>query len=297
MNTDCGYTLSVGPSQVRYSNECLEFRHCEAGLRILSEWLTLFPAEPTWIQRNLGISTLIARIDCTIVNGELKVFEIEERPAGIGINYLANPQFRSKLEALRKTWPPFGVLVSPKREVNDDYLWNDTVIWDDSFSSSKGQSLVLLRGEPDESWLRQFQPYSVSSVLNKGDKSYGVKLGLWTRVTPDDFEQLPWREGFVLKPVQGSKVRGVHIWDTARGKGWSTRSQILRELKFKGEMYLQPLYNPLRDLNGWPTILRIFYGFDIKSKEWICMGGAWVARNNWRVHVTPDSISGIVVVP
>jgi len=297
VNTDFAYMLSVGMSQIRYSSERLEFRHCEAGLRALSEWLTLFPHEPTWIQRNLGIPTLIARIDCTIVDGELKIFEVEERPAGIGINYQANPQFRSKLETLRKTWPSFGVLVSPKREVNDDYLWNDTVVWNDSLVSHGNGSLVFLRGEPDESWVREFQPCSVSSVLNKGDKSYGVKLGFWAKVTPDDFEDFPWARGFVLKPVQGSKVRGVHIWDPAKGKGWSTRSQILRELQSRGEMYLQPLYSPLRDINGWLVILRIFYGFDVGSKEWVCMGGAWVARNNWRVHVTPDSISGIVVVP
>ncbi len=260
-------------------------------VNLLGKWGKIFPQEGTWSELNFNIPSLIVRMDCTIniIEGNLAVYEIEERPAGIGIASLVNPQFKENFERLRKEWPPFKVLLSPRRNGGDDYLWGDIAL------SPTSNGLLLVRAEPEEREFWSLVPRAVAPIRNKGAKGYGVSLGLWSRVS--DPELLPWREAFVLKPLQGSKCRGVEIWVPGKKKipGSSTRTRILKVLKEKGEMYLQKFFPPLKiELGGeefW-GVFRFFFGFSLKKNAYVPLGGVWMARKNLRLHGASDAVTG-----
>lgn len=261
------------------------------GQEIIARWQRFFPREDTWVQRQHSIPSLIVRLDCTVgADGHLGIYEVEERPAGIGFSGLVNPQFLAKFTALRKKWPSIVVVLSPNRRAGDDYLWTEVM------TDPAGQN-VLLRVEPEESTYWPLESLSVSSLHAKGNKSYGVALGWWKEV--NSTSDLPWSETFVLKPIQGSKARGIAIWDPQHRPGYSTRSQVERALAAAGgRMFLQPFLQPLVGPEGYAfKMFRVFYGYDPELHSWQCLGGCWTARNNLRLHGSSDSLFGPVLVP
>ncbi len=262
------------------------------GQETLALWQRLFPHEHTWVQEEHGVPSLIVRLDCTIcADGHLGIYEVEERPAGIGFTGLLNAQFQSKLAALRQKWPSISVVLSPNRRAGDDYLWTEVV------SEVSNGHKVLVRAEPEESDYWPLEGRSISSVRSKGDKSYGVAFGWWREVNSTN--DLPWDETFVLKPMQGSKARGIAIWDPQRRNGASTRSQVERaRAAAGGRVFLQPFIPALAGREGYAfKMLRMFYGYDPELHFWQCLGGSWTARNNLRLHGSSDSLFGPVLVP
>lgn len=265
-------------------------------VEIVNRWTGVFPKEPTWIQENFGIPSLIVRIDGVDRDGELGVYEVEERPAGIGHTALINPKFASKLEELRKTWPDFDVVISPLRDPADDKLWNPVA----DLSLSKG--LVYVRAEPEEEEFHVLQNRSVSTITTEGDKSYGVPLGLWSFVNNPD--QLPTHQSFVLKPLQGSKGRNVIIHDLKRKAppGNSKMKNVIKmletQIEERGGMYMQTLILPMESgISTHPfMIYRFFLGFDFAKSQWISLGGTYFARNNLKIHGASDSLSGPLVI-
>jgi len=286
------FQMSVMGWDVNYCLEQMIFSPLlvEAGRNILLQWQKYFPAETNYTKKEFGVPSLIVRLDCVFSEeANLQVFEVEERPAGIGICVKINPCFAERLAVLRERWPVFTVLVSEDRRGSDDYLWTQVSIGPQKPSGN----LFLIRAEPEQIEFHELLPFSVSSLLQKGNKAYGERMGWWKKVF--DGQELPWDISFVLKPVQGSKARGLEIWDLAQNRpGSSTRSRILRTLAEYGSMYLQPLIDPLEDENGW-KILRIFYGYDPLG-GWICLGGLWNSRPNLRIHGAKDALFGPVVL-
>lgn len=265
------------------------------GLGILNLWQQLFPTEDTWVRRTLGIPSLIVRLDCVIDSGRLHIYEIEERPAGIGITSHINPQFHSLFSELIRSWPQVSVLVSPKRTGSDDYMWAPTLDID-----SHDQQVIIVRAEPDEAEFHRLEPFSASSLRHKGSKVYGVGLGWWESVRSGD--TLPWDRGFVVKPTQGSKCRGIEIWLPKplceQYKGGSTRARVERTLAAQGEMFLQPFHPPMR-VNGnlnMEMAMRVFFGYSPETQDWVCLGGTWNARQNVRIHGSSDAVFGPVVL-
>ncbi|MDO8524617.1 MAG: hypothetical protein Q7R99_03240 [bacterium] len=265
---------------------------------IVKKWANLFSYEPTWVQKEYEVPSLIVRLDCVVRDGELGVYEIEERPAGIGLATLINPEFKEILVSLRKKWPLFDVLASGKRRPNDDYLWATVISFSEAVVANSSNPL-LIRAEPEEKEFLQFEKRSVSSFSRKGDKSYGIHLGLWREVPSE--EDLPWDKPFCLKPTQGSKARDVKIWLPKHSekeifsKGASSRSQILRVLNERGKMYCQDFIPPM-PWGAMCRILRVFFAFDTEAKKWIPMGGFWNARPNLLVHGASDSVFGPVML-
>lgn len=280
-------------------------------LDLIEKWTKIFPNEPTWVQTELGVPSLIIRID-GVVQSSLAVYEIEERPAGIGISSLINRQFRTRLKEIEKEWPPFEVLISPRREkIGDDYLWRPVRVV--SFEDLKKikeetkaliqETKVLIRAEPFEEEFWHFASNSVSTIRTEGRKDYGEVLGLWRKVS--DPNELPWEEGFVLKPLQGSKCKDIEIWPPPELKklpGTSTKSRIERRLRENGVMYLQSFFMPMetppefREKYRW-MIFRVFFGFQPEKKEWTALGGLWNARSSIKIHGASDAIFGPLLVP
>lgn len=173
--------------EVSPKKEALTVTAIEQSMAALKKWAACFPREKSWAQQNYGIPSLIVRLDCT-ANGNISIYEIEERPSGIGIACKLNPDFKPKLQILKSKWPEFKSLVSPKRNACDDGFWLDSTTFEESL---KGNDLLLIRAEPEEEEYHPLQGRSISTLKNKGDKSYGVEMGLWQAVFPDGFDSLP----------------------------------------------------------------------------------------------------------
>lgn len=271
----------------------------EQSMELISQWLKHFPKESTWIENNYGVPSIIIRLDCIMRDGVVHVYEIEDRPAGVGISSHINSCFRSRLEEMVKKWPPFVSVISSSRSSNDDALWIPVISIEEARSRN---SLLLIRAEPGDEAFIEFQSRSISTLVNEGSKLYGEGMGLWRAVTLDDFDELPWADGFCLKPKEGSRCRGVEIWIPGKqnGKrGASTRSQVMRGLSCFEQMYLQELINPLEEeFEGriLRKIYRVYFGYNPQTKQYECLGGLWVARPNLKVHGATDSVAGPITI-
>ncbi len=273
----------------------------ETAVDFLKKWAGFFPQEDSWVKRELNIPSLIVRLDGCLNNGRLGIYEVEERPAGIGISSEISKVFNENLNFIKEDWPKFKSVISHNRNAHDDSLWLETLTLEEALDS---EDLLLVRSEPEEIAYHRLQHRSVSTLLSKGDKSYGEKMGLWKKVKTEDFFQFPWEEGFCLKPCQSSKCRGVEIFHPTnkkrkskdRVRGSSTKTRIQKTLTEYGEMYLQPLLEP-EDCHFFPgnkMALRIFFGYNIKKSEYQFLGGVWNSRPNLKIHGSSDTIMGII---
>lgn len=262
-------------------------------LKLIENWAKVFPKENTWVQGKFQVPSLFIRIDCIISNGNLFIYEIEERPAGIGICSKINAEFCERLNEIKLKWPEFKLIISPLREKGDDNLWLMPL-------ENDSDGLVLVRAEPNEKNFHIFQERSVSTVAKKGNKSYGVYLELWKEVS--DVSQLPWNNDFVLKPLAGSKCKDVVIFLAKKDqgiKGYSTRNQVERMMKNNAKMYIQPFFAPMKcpipQFKEYAMMYRFFFGYDPTTSKYVPLGGAWVARKNLKIHGASDSLSGPLV--
>lgn len=268
-------------------------------LEVVKRWEGMFPKEDTWIQNNFNVPSLIIRIDGVEKDEQLKIYEIEDRPAGLGHTILLNPSFRSRLEDLRKKWPEFDVVVSPLRDKADDSLWNSVVDFEEA---KKSDRLILVRAEPYEEQFRVLKSRSVSTIAAEGDKSYGVALGLWEFI--DNEDNFPKHRSFVLKPLQSSKARDMAFYDIKGRPSPGTMKmknviKVLQEqIERKGGMYIQELIQPMESgIETHPLMIyRFFLGFNCQTREWVNLGGSWFARNNLKIHGHSDSLSGPLVI-
>ncbi|MFA5023657.1 MAG: hypothetical protein WC523_01700 [Patescibacteria group bacterium] len=268
----------------------------EAGT-LIKAWQPVFPKENTWAQQHFGIPSLFIRLDC-VVNGTVKIFEIEERPAGMGTMNELHPGFKQRLKKAQQDWPLIKLLVSPKRAGQDDYLWVEETSPEEARQST---DCLLIRAEPEEIIFHEFETRSVSSLKRKGDKSYGLPMGLWEEVTVNDLPRLDWSKGFCLKEKQTSKTRGIEIWHPRKNQlssqgigGVSTRTRIENILKEKGSMYYQPFIEPMESPVGQPMIFRIFFFYDFDKLEYVYAGGFWNSRPNLKIHGATDAVVGLV---
>jgi len=275
--------LPNGWSFRHHKESCIIPMHSQnEALALLSKWAEVYPREETWVQRMYGVPSLFARIDGVVSpEGRLVVFEVDDRPAGIGVSCAINPLFKEAFERTREHWPHFYSVMSDTR-ITDDELWTKTKPLEKALANG---SLVLVRARPEESAFKVLAPRSVSTVASEGRKSYGEKLGLWKRISNP--ETLPWESGFVLKP-DGTRGRDVMIWPTAEDRArltsrqrraLPTRSQIEKKANAycasEKPLYLQPYHSPMRTKDGLPMIYRFYFAYDPIEKRWVALGGVY----------------------
>lgn len=268
---------------------------------LIREWVGSFPKEDTWVQKNLGIPSLFIRLDCVVrEDGNIGLYEIEERPSGLSTAKKINKRFSETLAEVRKQWPEFKVLISSKRTGDDDWGWDiEKVTYEEALSSD---SLLLIRAEPEELEYHAFESRSISSLIQKGNKRYGLSMGLWKEVTLHDFDNFNWNKGFCLKPFVGSKCSDIEIWypglsaKDRKGSGASSQNKIRETLEKNKSMFFQEFINPMISSNEENMILRVFFLYNPKDKEYEYAGGFWNSRGtNFKIHGATDTTFGPVV--
>jgi hypothetical protein len=300
-----GSEISVQPHQstktwtLNHSTNPLTFpaSAVEEAQDLLRRWQLVFPHEDTWVQNNHRVPSLLVRIDCALSpDGKLQVYEVEERPAGIGISRSINPEFTALFIHYTRWWPQITVIFSPRRleryGSGDDHLWATCMTGVENVPES---GYLLTRCEPNEKVFHTLASRSVATIAREGDKSYGVHLGLWTEVS--DPAVLPWDQGFVLKPRQGSKCQAITVWHPGHKKtdGCSTRTKIHTTLVQHGTMYCQPFIEP-QNIEGRYLIYRVYFAYCPETCTWRCLGGLWMSRPNLKVHGASDSQIGPTVL-
>lgn len=265
---------------------------------LLDKWRWFFPQENSWAQKKFSVPSLIVRLDCVVHNGQISLFEVEERPAGIGVTAQLNPVFRRKLGEIKREWPNFKSLVSHQRSTSDDVLWLESISREQAIANDE---LLFIRAEPEEQEFHSLIERSISTLLIKGDKSYGEKMGFWKEVGWEDFDSFPWEDGFCLKPLKSSKCRGIEIWNPEFRKkkigGTSTKTHIEKTLKFYGKMYLQDFIFPMVDPDEKKLAMayRVFFGYKPSLGNYAFLGGLWNARPNLKIHGAQDTLMGPII--
>src|SRR3989344_1917259 len=130
--------FSVGPWNLTKVNHGLTMEapeQEELGGR-LAEWGQAFPRTQTsLVQKREGIPSVLVRFDYTYTQGiGPQIYEVEERPAGIGVTLALNGKFRDGLVRSVEFWQkrfdkPLGICISDGREgTSDDEVWAATLL-------------------------------------------------------------------------------------------------------------------------------------------------------------------------
>lgn len=287
----------------------------EQCLDIISRWQCLFPLANTWVGQKHRVPSLFVRLDCVIApDGEVKVYEVEERPCGFGLTASCNSSFAQRLVGVQQTWPAIRWVKSEHRHT-DDELWFGQGL--DLAEARNYDGCLLVRSRPEETAFHELEDRAVSSVSKEGDKNYGVDLGWWNTITVADdgsgslvlSPSLP--DAAVLKPTQGTRSRLIKVYLTTerrqnlRDRGFAVNgSDSLTQLtKLVGkqpnrQMFCQPFVEPMLFLHqpGRNGIHRIFFGFNLETGAWVPLGGVWMALDDLIVHGTNRTITGALTV-
>ena len=275
----------------------------------LREFLSVRVVESTYIERMHGAPSWMMRVEGVVHNGTFHVFEVEDRPAGIGmLKKYVDP------EGLRrhfKEWHDVVVVDSGSRNGIDDQHWGARIV---SFEEAKtSRSLVLVRARPEEGQFHSLVDQAIAPVVFEGDKRYGEKLGWWYRVsrTSENLSlilALIKGSAVVVKPFVGTRARGVHVYMTEhlrRAFGLSgcldlrSFDTIQKQIKTPQGCFIQPFVLPMkfdwRPEEEW-GIIRVYFRYSIKERRYVLLEecpGFWNTRpNNLVIHGTPDAFFG-----
>ncbi len=297
-----GWQHRVSDREERFPPEAIDQAQA-----LLGRWAPIFPVGQTWVGRELGVPSIIVRLDCVFRNDLLQVMEIEERPCGIGVTRQLNPQFARELGSRRLDWPDFAWVHSDNR-VTDDDLWLEGLTVEQAHAET--DRLLLVRARPEDAEARSLERRAVSSAVHEGDKRYGVALGLWRIVEWVNGAEnaiVPTIEGpTVIKPVQGTRARNigifipqehrrdlVHIKEKDDLIGTQRLETIMRQ---RGRMVAQPFIRPMQfgHLPNMNAIYRFYFGFR-PGTGYLPMGGMWVATKSLIVHGHERAVIGPLI--
>jgi hypothetical protein len=267
--------------------------------------------EETLAQKITGLPTMLARIDCSIVDGTVQPFEIEERPNGIGIttalggsalqlNQLVRQHFMTLIGEVPQ-------VIAPTERIGriDDTFTDVTVLE----ARHQTQRAVLLRTEPSQVTDEHdnLVSQSVSTARSEGSKGYRERTGHARRVSSID--QLgDEADSMVVKGLQCSKAQHIDIVLSSEDratfgkKGTVTRSRALRNAQEAidrdgaviVERFIPPISARLGDMHG-NMILRVFAA--VSSADDIrVLGGVHVTRPELVVHGARNALHGLVLV-
>lgn len=262
--------------------------------------------ENTLVARAFDLPTLVARLDCTMKGEEVLPYELDERPAGIGVaTQLLGHEFYDSIEGHYKdTIGHVPIVVMDQGESSDDSLVFQVAGLDDV-----NDSPCLVRGLPasvrEHPNAPQLIERSVSTVELEGDKTYTTIAEGYSAERVRDGDVVNPEVSMVVKPRQGSKARGVHVYlspedRASHGKrGTVTASKMNKLLEQDLPQVKEPFAPPirLRDQDGTVgnMILRVFVLIS-PNKQAEVIGGAFVIRRELVVHGASNAIAGGIVV-
>lgn len=274
-------------------------------VRLLEKWNDVFPCSHNLAERAFGLKSAIVRFDYVFRDGCVYVYEIEERPAGLGHTALIHPTFLRALrvrvddieDALGRR---FAIYMSPLRDGTSDDDVISGLLHRPIFRrlDEKGANMFAwyVRAMRHEEGIdRMLGRNSLSTIRTEGCKSYGVSLGWWEEVLPDFTPD--WNEGFVMKPRAGSRFEEVLLWhpDKSLGSGFATKSKILNSIQEGRVRYAQPFIPPetvLLEGKVMRSMRRAFFVWSPSNDRYESLGGTWVATTGHRIHGTRDAIWG-----
>ncbi len=260
---------------------------------LIDRWSKCFPKENTWVNQNYGVPSFIVCTDCTINNrGVLSILEIDEAPRDTDLLEY-DSTFINAWNKCRQYWPKFK-LVS-QREANH---FLETLSVREAKATNQ---LILLESTKNISDLESLQHRSVSTCLERGDRSYGLSLDLWEELDSSVLEKgsrLDLEESFCLK----SQTRitqtgllspnGTAVWipkrmrrkESNKNGGITTKSKILKIIEEERDLYIQDYIEPMRfrlptDKTNMDMIYRVFFLFNVKKRCYEYAGGIWLADN------------------
>jgi len=276
----------------------------------------------TYAERVLEIPSCLVRIDAsleTLANGaeiEKGIYEVEARPAGLGVFLTIaqrdNPETVKRFGEVFNQFEGFGGFVTlpsigPRMEDTRTAAEILKLPFYELDRTPPNDALLWVRGGNEDRQnlgkiFDRLEHQSLCPVSGHGDKNYLLKMGLARLVNSPD--KLPWDEGFVIKPLVGSKMDGVAIYLPPNrereyfGKnppqGLSTRSKVLSLIEKGSRPFIfQKISLPMREIDQY-IIARLYFGWKLRENKWKFVGGLWNSRPNLRVHGASDATFGLL---
>lgn len=264
----------------------------QTALSVIRRWSKVFPYEKNGSRLQYGVPSIIASMNCVAdSSGGLKVISISGNPSSVGIACVANERFKYRLSEWM-SWQYSGLqaVYSSLDEIPDDKIWIKPVSIEEAKDSDCPMIIRSKKYDPDLMPIRQ---RSLTPAVRKNDNAYGIEMKLWKEVSYADLETLPWNSGFALRSM--SNLGRIYLYNPGlRGQpGISSDVKIERILTPGAKMYLQEFVKPME--NHSPErlmVYKLFFGYDRKDKAYVCLGGVWMARENYLIHGTPETIYG-----
>jgi hypothetical protein len=257
----------------------------------VASWQHNLPQEETGVFRMFGVPSLVVALDCAPGNC-LNVIDIEGGAAGLGFAKEINIKTEERLKKIQCDWPKVRFLVSQSLFTkHDHHLWLDCAY---QMGASRQADLLFVIANQGE--MADYSGLSATPLATRGDKSYGDGW-LWHDVGPADFDSLfaEYPEGFCLRRHVGVNMKGLYIFHPKHSiKGSSTRTQMLRVLEENGTMYCQSFKQSVFSIRPDPTVHRVFFLYDVKSREYVYAGGLLISRKNLKAGSVYNSTLGIV---
>lgn len=286
--------------------------------------------EPTFAQQELGVPALVVRIDCTVVDGHIVAYEMEDSPSGQGISdrvhrHVGGAGLRSVIrnhyQSAIGTLP--HVIVSGARtHGTDDHL----VVGDERYAYDTGytaplpdDALVIVKALPgnhaSSAPYVHLQERALAPLTSEGDKTYQERIGdLMAVEGAQDLLRQPNGDldSQVLKARIGSMAMGISMYlnpDDRRvygKKGIVTASRLEKDLDIykdtRSGALVQPFAGPIRIENPEGrsnAIMRVFTLLERKDGaiHAKAIGGGYVARPELIVHGASNAVLGAVTVP
>ena len=263
-------------------------------------WVRSFPVESTYVQKVWGVPSALVSVDVTLNSkGQCEIYDIDETPHNLGVAYLINGQFKNNLDRLRKHWPEVAAVHHPGLEIPDDKFWIKTII---NHEAPKN-ILVFPRNTKHNNCQPTFSDRSLAPIKHRGDKSYGEKMGYWKIVERGDIKNLPWDDGFVIKPVRGENLKNLEIFIPKHGiykfyrgiGGLATETRILKTI-YGESVYLQKFMPPICKTNDEFAIIKLFYGYNPETARYETLSGIQIRRKNLKIHGASDATFTPVII-
>ena len=273
---------------------------------------------PWWSVENLGIQSPLVRIDMapvddSNVNVKNFVYEVEVRPAGIGLA-LSLFSKKKRVKQWREALSICNGFVNIQSSIQDDGLAAE--ILKIPYYYSEDEKISIDRDNPPY-WIRtnkrkgqlveDLEKISLVPIRLDGDKGYLVKLGMAEKLTSRYLcylSQLKWRKPFVVKPLIGTRMVGVEIFlpnflKKEFGQGGSTQTRVKKviesaksaKIPYIVQKFISPQIEVIDGVRGC-TIWRLFFTWE--EEKYKFAGGLWNWRPNIRVHGSSDSVFGTV---
>lgn len=274
----------------------------------------------TRFQEITGLPSPIVRIDTSSIvdidHPERSIYEVEARPSGLGlltgILNCAQPIKDVFERVSRLTGQPVACAVLPSvrgisgghdRSIDTHMLAQATQLpcLSDPFDMVSFHGHLWSRGGKEDGdlvgqdLLTQINSKSLAPLIDHGDKSYMVGLGMATLV--NTAADINFDQPCCVKPLHGSKGKDVQVWvPKSNGlKGSATRSQVTRAIG-SGPCICQPFIPTGTIDQGGITHHKLMRLFAVMTDtgKYELIPSPYVTRPNLKIHGSSDSITGLI---